>query len=168
MVQTTTWKSWFIRGVLLLWGLQVIWLAFHFAPEIKDLVWRLPRGDVGAAVRQEDPLYQWLRHVKAVIPEHATYVFLDNYEAGKEIEARYILAPRRHILLPPRVPADFLFYVISQEKASFLILRDRQEPLDPAVQTALRNSPVFRPVDLPGPGAVFRVDHRPLQWGFYD
>ena len=167
MLQTSKWKSWVIRGTLLLWALQVIWLFCHFGPEMRDLARRLAAGDVGAAIRQEEPLYPWVQSLAAIIPEQATYVFLDDYEAGKEIEARYFLSPRRHILLPPQVPADFLFYVLHQQKASFLIIRDRQRPLGPGAQAA-RSSPAFRPLDLPGPGLAFRVDPGLLGWGFYD
>jgi hypothetical protein len=167
MSPARTWQSWLVRSVLLLWALQVIWLVSYFGPEIKDLAGRLARGNVGAAVRLEDPLYPWLKSLAAVIPEPAAYVFLDNYEAGKEIEARYFLTPRRHILLVPDVTADFLFYVLHQEKASFLIIRDRQAPLGPGVRAAL-GSAAFRPVDLPGPGLAFRVDYHLLKWGFYD
>jgi hypothetical protein len=167
MLRATIWKSRIIRGVLLLWALQVIWLFCHFEPEMRDLARRLAAGDVGPAIRQEEPLYPWLKSLAVIIPEQATYVFLDDYEAGKEIEAHYYLAPRRHILLPPQVPADFLFYVLHQEKASFLIIRDRQQPLGPGAQAA-RSSPAFRPLDLPGPGLAFRVDPGLLGWGFYD
>ncbi len=167
MLQARNWKVWLLRGILLLWGLQVIWLFFHFAPEVRDLTRRLAAGDVGAAIRQEDPLYPWLKSLAAIIPEQATYVFLDDYEAGKEIEARYFLAPRRHILLSPQAPADFLFYVCHQDKASFLIIRDTGKPLGPGARAA-RRSPAFHPVALPGPGLVFRVDHQLLGWGFYD
>ncbi len=167
MLPTKNWKPWLVRSLLIIWGLQVAWLFFHFYPEIHDLARRAAHGNVGAAIRQEDPLYPWLKSLAVLIPPNATYVFLDNYEAGKEIEARYFLIPRRHILLSPQVPADFLFYVIHQEKASFLILRDREQPLGPGVEAA-RLSPAFRPVDLPGPGLVFRVDQSALKWGFYD
>lgn len=167
MQQTGTWQTWIIRAVLVVWGLQVLWLGFFFAPEARDLARRLAAGEVGAAIRQEDPLYNWLQSLAGLIPENATYVFLDDYEAGKEIEARYFLAPRRHILLSPRVPADFLFYLIHQEKASFLLIRDRQQPLGPGAAAA-RLSPAFRQVELPGPGLAFRVNHDLLKWGFYD
>jgi hypothetical protein len=167
MQQARSWQAWIIRGFLILWGLQVIWLFFYFGPEFKDLARRLSQGKAGAAVRQEDPLYLWLKSLTAIIPSTTAYVFLDNYEAGKEIEARYFLTPRRHILLTPDEPADFLFYVLHQEKASFLLLRDRSQSLGPGVRAA-QGSPAFRPVDLPGPGLVFRVDYEALKWGFYD
>jgi hypothetical protein len=162
----TIWKSWIIRGVLFLWGIQLIWLGWHFAPEFADLAQRAAQGRVGAAIRQEDPFYPWLKSLAALIPEQATYVFLDNYEAGKEIEARYFLVPRRHILLSPSVPADFLFYVIRQEGASFLIVRGESHE-GPGLRAALA-SPAFELLPAPGPGRVFRVNRRLLEWGFYD
>ena len=147
--------------------LQVLWLIWHFGPEACDLARRAARGDVGAAIRQEDPLYRWTAALKAIIPESATYVFLDDYAAGKEIEVRYHLAPRRHILLSPELPASFLFYALHQEHAAFLLIRESQAPLGPGSRAAL-DSPAFHRVILPGPGLVFRVDADRLGWGFYD
>jgi len=102
-----------------------------------------------------------------LMPESATYVFLDDYAAGKEIEVRYYLAPRRHILLSPGVPASFLFYALHQEQATFLLIRESQKPLGPGARAAM-HSPAFQPVKLPGPGLTFRVDESRLRWGFYD
>jgi hypothetical protein len=161
------WRFSLTRALLVLWGLQIIWLAWHFAPEAGDLARRLAHRDVGVAIRQEDPLYRWTTALKAVIPESAAYVFLDDYAAGKEIQVRYELAPRRHILLPPKVPASFLFYALHQEHAAFLLIRESPAPLGPGAQAAL-HSPAFHPVNLPGPGLVFRVDASRLGWGFYD
>ena len=161
------WQFFLTRALLVLWGLQIIWLIWHFAPEAQDLVQRLARRDVGDAVRQAEPLYRWAAGLQAVIPEHATYVFLDDYAAGKEIEVRYHLAPRRHILMPPDVPASFLFYTLHQEHASFLLIRESAGPLGPGARAAL-HSPAFHRLDLPGPGLIFRVDAGLLGWGFYD
>jgi hypothetical protein len=162
-----TWRLWLVRLILALWGLQLVWLIWHFSPEANDLIRRLARRDVGPAIRQAEPLYRWAAGLKALIPERATYVFLDDYAAGKEIEVRYHLAPRRHILLPPDVPASFLFYTLHQEHASFLLIRESAGPLGPGARAALR-SPAFHRVNLPGPGLVFRVDANLLGWGFYD
>ena len=128
---------------------------------------RAARGSLGGAIRQEDPLYRWATALATIIPESATYVFLDDYAAGKEIEVRYYLAPRRHILMSPAVPAGFLFYALHQEHAAFLLIRESQKPLGPGAQAAL-HSPAFQPVNLPGPGLTFRVDYSRLRWGFYD
>ncbi len=163
----SNWKNLLTRMFLILWGLQILWLGWHFGPEVKDIVRRIPQRDVGAAIRQEDPLYPWAKALSAVIPPDATYVFLDNYEAGKEIEVRYFLAPRRHILMGPKTPAPFLFYTLHQEEASFLLIRDRTQPLGPGTQAALRSG-ALEPVDLPGPGRAYRVDYTRLRWGFYD
>jgi len=152
---------------LILWGLQVIWLAWHFAPEARDLGRRISQRHVGAAVRQEDPLYRWAVTLAAIIPQDATYVFLDNYEAGKEIEARYFLAPRRHVLLAPDLPASFLFYALHREHASFLLSRDQGRPLGAGVQAASQ-SPALQPVSQSGAGLAFRVEPQRLGWGFYD
>jgi hypothetical protein len=167
MAQTATFKAWLLRAVLILWGLQCLYLAWHFAPEVRDLAWRISQGDVGRQIRQDDPLYRWSVALAGVIPPDAAYVFLDDYEAGKEIQARYFLAPRRHILLAPQVPASFLFYTLHQERASFLLIRDRAQPLGPGAEAAIK-SPALRPVPLPGPGLIYRVDSGQLRWGFYD
>ena len=127
----------------------------------------LARQDAGAAIRQEDPLYRWATGLNAIIPEHATYVFLDDYARGKEIQVRYYLAPRRHILKPPDVPASFLFYALHQEQAVLSAHAGAAQPPGPGVQAAVRLSGVH-PVKLPGPGRVFRVNANLLRWGFYD
>ncbi|MBM4300532.1 MAG: hypothetical protein FJ121_03230 [Deltaproteobacteria bacterium] len=156
-----------MRLILGLWGIQVLWLIWHFGPEARDLAHRAASGSLGAAIRQEEPLYRWAAALQAIIPESATYVFLDDYAAGKEIEVRYYLAPRRHILLSPDISASFLFYTLHQEHAAFLLIRESQKPLGHGVQAAL-HSPAFHPVNLPGPGLAFRVDANLLRWGFYD
>lgn len=167
MLAVRKYKSWLIKVILLLWGVQIIWLAWHFAPEARDVAQRMASGEVGAAVRREDPIYLWSRGLSLLIPPHATYVLVDNYEAGKEIEIAYYLAPRRHILMPPEVPAPFLFYALHEEQASFLVVRDQQDSPGPGVQAAA-DSQAAQPVELPGPGRVYRIDYRRLHWGFYD
>jgi len=167
MTRDNTWPRWIFRLILALWGLQVLWLIWHFGPEAGELARRVAEKKVGGAVRQEDPLYRWSNALKAVIPENATYVFLDDYALGKEIEVRYSMAPRRHILMPPDVPASFLFYRLHQEGAPFLLIREPAQPPRPGVQAVL-HSPAFRQLNLPGPGLVFLVDAKLLGWGFYD
>jgi hypothetical protein len=163
----SNWQKLLTRAIIVLWGLQIIWLFWHFGPEASDLVRRAVRGDVGAAINQSDPLYRWTAALQGIIPPSATYVFLDDYAAGKEIEVRYHLAPRRHILLSPEVPASFLFYTLHQEHAAFLLIRESPKPLGPGARAAL-DCPAFHRVNLPGPGLVFRVDADRLRWGFYD
>jgi hypothetical protein len=167
MISSKTWRFWLAGLICGLWGLQVFWLLWHFGPEAGDLARRAARGNMGAAVRQEDPLYRWTTRLQTVIPPDATYIFLDDYAAGKEIEVRYHLAPRRHVLLSPEVSASFLFYALRQEQATFLLSRAPRTPPGPGVQAAMR-SPAFQRLDLPGPGLVFRVDAGRLGWGFYD
>jgi hypothetical protein len=166
MKPSRNWRQWLFWLFAGLWVLQVIWLAWYFAPEVQDLAWRMASRRTGTAVRQEDSFYRWLLAQTAVIPPQATYVFLDNYEAGKEIEARYHLTPRRHILLPPEVPPSFLFYALRQEKAAFLIIREGDKPWDSI--EAVKESPAFHLLPLPGPGLTFRVDYHRLLGRFYD
>lgn len=159
-------QFWAVRLLLLLWALQLLWLAWYFAPEAQDLAWRVASGRTGALVRQEDSFYRWLQALAGVIPPQATYIFLDDYQAGKEIVARYHLLPRRHVLLPPEVPPGFLFYSLRREKASYLVIREGDLPWNS--KDAVENSPAFQPVAVPGPGLVFRVDYTRLLGGFYD
>lgn len=167
MTPAKTWRFWLLRLILGLWGLQVLWLIRHFGPEAADLAQRAAQGRVGSAIRQEDPLYRWAAALRAIIPESAAYVFLDDYAAGKEIEVRYYLAPRRHILQAADLPASYLFYALRQEGAAFLLIREPQKPLGPGVLAA-KHSPAFKLIEIPGPGLTFRVDYSRLRWGFYD
>ena len=161
------WKFCLTRALYVFWGVQLIWLAWHFTPEARDLARRIALGEVGAAVRQEDPLYLWSASLSAVIPPDAAYVFVDNYEAGKEIEISYYLAPRRHILVSPESPAAFLFHTLHEEQAAYLIVRDQQKPPGSGVQAAVRCQAVL-PLKIQGPGQAYRVDYLRFHWGFYD
>ena len=163
---STNWRYWLFWLFAGLWILQIIWLAWYFAPEARDLAWRVAGEHTGAAIRQEDPFYRWLMTLAPIIPPRAAYVFIDNYEAGKEIVARYHLAPRRHILLTPDTPPSFLFYILRQEKASYLILREGDKPW--ASRQAVQESPAFHRLPVPGPGLVYRVDYSKLLGRFYD
>jgi hypothetical protein len=167
MTPVKTWRFWLLRLLLALWSLQVLWLFWYFGPEAGHMARGLADHDVGLASRQDDPLYRWAETLKAVIPPHATYFFLDDYAAGKAIRVRYYLTPRKHILESLGIPASFLFYSLRQKDASFLILRGAPQPIGPAVKAAL-DCPAVQPLNLPGPGRVFRVDTRLLKWGFYD
>jgi hypothetical protein len=160
-------QNWLVRLVLVLWGLQVLWLVWHFGPEAGDLARRLARGEVGSAIRQQEALYRWATRLQKIIPEHATYVFLDDYAAGLEIQVRYFLTPREHILLSPNLPASFLFYALHQNHADFLLIRRTPKPLGPGAQ-AVFTCPAFHQLQVAGPGLTFRVDPGRLKWGFYD
>ncbi len=166
MSRSFSWKAWIIRLVLLAWGLQVLWLMWYFAPDVREMAWRVTQGQVGREVRREDPLYRWVQTLAAAMPADATYLFLDDYQAGKEIEARYHLTPRRHILLVPDIPTSFLFFAARQEEASYLIIRG-ETPLGPGTRAALEG-PAFSQINIPGPGLVFRVDNSRLLGEFYD
>ena len=166
MKLSKNWRRWLIRLFLGLWGLQVIWLGWYFAPEVRDLAWRLASHRTGAAIRQEDSYYRWLLALAEIIPPRDTYIFLDNYEAGKEIEARYHLTPRRHELLPPATTPSFLFYAARQERATYLIIREGDKSWESI--DAVKESPAFHLLPVPGPGLVFKVDYQRLAGGFYD
>ena len=159
-------KNWLTTIILTAWGLQILWLAWHFAPEAGDAGKRLIQGTWGQAIRQEDPFYRWVAQLKEVIPPRAAYVFLDRYEAGKEIEARYHLYPRRHMLLSPKAPPSFLYYTLRSHRASYLVMMNGGQPLV-GLKSALA-SPAFQAVDLQGPGLVFKADPTRLSGDFYD
>jgi len=157
------WLYWLISG---LWFLQIIWLAWYYAPDVKEMAWRVASRRTGAAIRQEDPFYRWTLTLAAVIPPGDTYIFLDNYEAGKEIEVRYHLTPRKHALLMPDVPPSFLFHALRQEKASYLVVREGDKPWNSS--DAVEESAAFLLLPVPGQGLVFKVDHERLLGKFYD
>jgi hypothetical protein len=72
MTPVNKWRLWLVRLVLGLWGLQVLWLIWHFGPEARDLAQRALRGEVGGAIRQEEPLYRWAAALQTIIPPSAT------------------------------------------------------------------------------------------------
>jgi hypothetical protein len=159
----------FNLGYLLLglWLGQVAWLAWHFAPEVLDLTSRLAGGRIGEAVRQEDPFYTWLDEVKAMVPDTGTYIFVDCYEAGKDIQARYYLYPRKIVRLNPLATPTVLFDEISRKGADFLVLRECN--LYPQWQFLFQpDNPVFQALPETGPGMVFKVDPQRVRGGFYD
>jgi hypothetical protein len=158
---------WPLTIILTLWLIQIVWLGWRFAPEGADLARRLIQGQIGAAVRQEQPFFQGLAELEKIIPASTTYVFLDRYEDGKEIQVRYILYPRRQVLLPPHINPSTLFDCLVREQAAYLILRKDMQPL--ALKFLEPDShPVFRGVSISGLGTVYRVQHHRLVGGFYD
>jgi hypothetical protein len=161
-----TWQNVLFAAILGLWSLHLLWLAWHFAPEAGDAGKRLLTGTWGQAVRQENPFYRWIFRLKEVIPPRGAYVFMDRYEAGKEIEARYHLYPRRHVLLSPHASPSFLYYALRHKQAAYLVVMDGGQPLMD-LKAALA-SPAFQAVDLPGPGLVFTVEPTLISGDFYD
>ncbi len=161
------WKLWLLRLLLVIWVLQIAWLGWQLRGELEDLARRMWNHSGGEAVRLEDPFYRWLAELKPAIPSHVTYLFLDNYEAGKEIEARYHLFPRRHFLLLPQTPPSLLFHTLRQHQPSYLLLRDPKRPPGSGL-VAARQAGAAERLPLPGPGLVFRVDPTLITGGFYD
>ncbi|MBW1917747.1 MAG: hypothetical protein JRI57_06960 [Deltaproteobacteria bacterium] len=159
--------GWAVITILALWLAQIGWLGWRFAPEGRDLVQRLLAGQVGAAVRQQEPFFQGLTEIQEIIPASATYVFLDKYEAGKENEVRYLLYPRRHVLLPPHITPTPLFNRLIREQAAYLIVRG---DMPPAAQYYLNNPshPGFQSLLETSAGAVYRVRSQLLVRGYYD
>ena len=98
MIPAKTWRFWLVGLILGLWGLQVLWLCWHFGPEAADLAQRAARGSLGNTIRQEEPLYRWATALQGIIPESAAYVFLDDYAAGKKITWRDGIAAIYHII----------------------------------------------------------------------
>jgi hypothetical protein len=161
------WKLWLLRLLLVIWVLQLAWLGWQLREELGDVAGRAWHHSWGEAIRQEDSFSRWLAEIKPVIPPHATYFFLDNYEAGKEIEARYHLFPRRHLLFPPQITPSLLFHTLRQHQASYLLVRDVKQPPGPGL-VAAKQAGVAERLPLPGPGLVFRVDPTLITGGFYD
>ena len=157
----------FCQVLAVLWLVQVGWLAWHFAPDVADLAQRLASGRTGEAVRREEPFFQWLKHLQALMPPQSTYIFVDCYEAGKDIEARYFLYPRRIVRLHPTATPSVLYDKIKQERADFLVLRECN--LYPQWQFLFaKDHPLFQACLESGPGLVFRVEHQLVRGGFYD
>jgi len=165
--QTTSTFSWLLRLCLLLWVLQLVWLGWLLREELVEVPQRLWSHAAGEAVRQEDPFYRWLVQVDQVIPPQAAYLFLDKYEAGKEIEARYHLFPRPHHLLQPQTPPSRLFHILRQEHISYLLVRDPKLAGGVGLKAAIAANAV-EPLPLAGPGLVYRVNPDRITGGFYD
>lgn len=158
---------WLLRLFLLAWALQGLLVLRELGPEIPDTGRRFLNGPRGAAVRLEDPFYRWVEELARVIPPESTYLFLDRYERGKEIEARYHLFPRRHVLGSPQLPPTYLFYLLRHHNAGFLVAHTAPEPLSPMVARAVR-TPAFAALPPSGQGHIFRVDVSRLKGDFYD
>jgi hypothetical protein len=160
-------KLTFMRIIVILWVAQLIWLGWHFMPEAVDLGCRLATCRVGEAVRREESFYSWLEKLKTVLPPKSAFIFVDCYEAGKDIEAGYILYPRKLDTMNPAATPTALFEEIKEQGAEYLILRECN--LYPHWQFLFEpDNPVFHRVEISGPGMVFKVDLQKLTGGFYD
>jgi hypothetical protein len=162
-----TGPHWLLRLVLVLFVLQLGWLVWQLRGDIGDMARRGWSHTWGTAVRQEDPFYRWVAELDRDIPPGVTYLFLDNYEAGKEVEARYHLFPREHLLLLPESSPSLLFYTLRQNHVTYIFVRDAKLPPGPGLQAAL-DLGAAQPLSLPGPGLVYRVDPKLIAGGFYD
>jgi hypothetical protein len=156
-----------VRVITILWLLQVGWLGWWFAPEAQDIAVRLGNGQIGEAIRSNDPFFQWMAELRTIIPPWATYVWVDCYEAGQDIVARYSLYPRRFERALPTTTPSVLFDLLVRHQASFLIVRDCNLP---SFLNYLENpqNPALVRLPIAGPGLVYRVDYPRLIGGFYD
>jgi hypothetical protein len=167
LTQKTPWHRWLLRLVLVLFVLQLGWLVWQLRGDIGDMARRGWFHTWGPAVRQEDPFYRWVAELDRDIPPGVTYLFLDNYEAGKEVEARYHLFPREHLLLLPESSPSLLFYTLRQNHVTYIFVRDAKLPPGPGLQAVL-DLGAAQLLNLPGPGLVYRVDPKLIKGGFYD
>ena len=167
LIQITPGRHWLLRLVLVLFVLQLGWLVWQFCKDIGDMARRGWSHTWGTTVSEEDPFYRWVAELDRDVPPGVTYIFLDNYEAGKEVEARYHLYPRQHLLLLPESAPSLLFYTIRQNNVTYIFVRDAKTPPGPGLQAALNLGAVAR-LNLPGPGLVYRVDPKRIHGGFYD
>ncbi len=154
-------------GLVLVWLLQVAWLAWHFTPDGRDLTRRLGAVLSGAGLEQEDPLETWLEEVARLLPPTSTYIFLDCYETGQYAKVRYRLHPREQVRLDPKTSPVFLFDRIQRRHATFVLVGGCQTELP--WQSALgADQTLFRPLASSELGRVFAVDPAIVQGGFYD
>jgi len=157
----------FLAGILLLWLLQLGWLAWHFAPEALDVGRRLRHGHAMAAGQPPDPFDRWLAELARVLPADCTYILVDCYETGNYAKMRYVLYPRRQIRLDPKATPTLLFTTIAQEGAAFVILGGCH--LAPQWQFIFQDrQTVFQTLTTAGPGLVLSVDSDRIIGGFYD
>ena len=156
-----------LAGILLLWLIQLGWLAWHFAPETLDVGRRLLAGDTMAAVQSADPFDRWLAELARLLPSDSTYILVDCYETGNYAKMRYVLYPRRQLRLDPKTTPTLLFTTIKQEKAAFVILGGCN--LDSHWHFIFQEKQaVFQTLPTTGPGTVFGVAPERLIGGFYD
>jgi hypothetical protein len=167
LTRITPWRHWLLPLVLVLFVLQLGWLVWQLRGDIGDMAHRGWSHTWGSAVREQDPFYRWVAELERDIPPGVTYIFLDNYEAGKEVEARYHLYPRQHLLLLPESLPSLLFYTLRQNNVTYIFVRDAKLASGPGLKAALDLGAAKR-LNLPGPGLVYRVDPKLIHGGFYD
>ena len=165
--QIPSWHRWLLGLVLAFFVLQLGWLVWQLRGDLGDMARRGWSHTWGTAVREEDPFYRWVAELDRDVPPGVTYLFLDNYEAGKEIEVRYHLYPRQHLLLLPESAPSLLFYTLRQNNVTYIFVRDAKQPPGPGLKAALDLGAATR-LNLPGPGLVYRVDPKVISGGFYD
>ncbi|MGQ9920397.1 MAG: hypothetical protein ACUVRZ_03600 [Desulfobacca sp.] len=162
-----TWEKGLLRGILLLWLLQLSWLTWHFTPEALELRRRLWSGPAEAASQPADPFAAWLADLTRLLPADSTYILLDCYETGNYARMRYTLYPRRQLRLDPKTSPSLLFTTIQKEGATFVIVGGCQRI--PRWQGLFQEQQaVFQPLPTTGPGMIVRVAPDRIIGGFYD
>ncbi len=167
MISRVGWRSRFLTFILILWVLQGLGLAWRFGPDLPELWARIASGRVGEVGRAAAPFQRLLRELEKTMPGGAAYVFLDHYEAGRYIEARYYLYPRRQLLLRPETPPSFLYYAVRQHQAGYLVAPEGEFPAGAGLE-ALARTAACRQLHLDGPGRIYRVNPDRLTGFFYD
>lgn len=157
--------GWAILG--LLWLGQLAYLSWHFAPETVTLARDLAAGRWGEALRRQDPLAREAEKLAAVLPPTAAYLFLDYYEAARDIKIRYLLYPRRQVRLEPRVTPTRLYAEIRRQQAEYLVLPRQVVFLGLDFLFQAEPEP-FRPLTGDFDALVFQVEPQRLQGDFYD
>ncbi len=157
--------GWAILG--LLWLGQLAYLSWHFAPETVTLVQDLAAGRWGGGPAAAEPLAQEAEKLAALLPPTATYLFLDYYEAARDIKIRYLLYPRRQVRLEPRVTPTRLYAEIKRRQAEYLVLPRQVVFLGLDFLFSPEPEP-FRPLTGDLDALVFQVEPQRLRGTFYD
>jgi len=160
-------RHFLVRSAIGLWILQLGWLAWHFAPEVRELPGQLRSAGPGPAHESQGFFDSWLAALAQVIPPSATYILVDCYETGNYAKIRYDLYPRRQIRLDPKATPTLLFEEIKQYGATYIVVGGCQ--LSPSWQFLLQPQlGLFHPLLATGLGQVYQADPVRLTAGFYD